>query len=223
MSDKVRGSRSKVPARAWQRMLSGRRLDILMPSPLDIEIDDIAHGLARVARWNGQTKGAFGFSVAQHSVLVEDILSRNAPRLQQKWRLACLLHDAPEYVIGDMITPVKSNLGKSYKEIEASLMEASTKYLGCYDAPGSAGLHLRAIGLREPSRSRTRRTAAPKATAGVRATFPRRRRDRARRFTELSVRREGHPVRETVRQGEDRAAHGGVEARLCGGEGGHVD
>ena len=124
MSDKVSGPRSRAPARAWQRMLSGRRLDILMPSPLDIEIDDIAHGLARVARWNGQTKGAFGFSVAQHSVLVEDILSRNAPRLSQKWRLACLLHDAPEYVIGDMITPFKSNLGKSYKEIEASLMEA---------------------------------------------------------------------------------------------------
>jgi 5'-deoxynucleotidase YfbR-like HD superfamily hydrolase len=124
MSEKVKGPRSKVPARAWQRMLSGRRLDILMPSPLDIEIDDIAHGLARVARWNGQTKGAFGFSVAQHSVLVEDILSCNAPRLPQKWRLACLLHDAPEYVIGDMITPFKSNLGKSYKEIEASLMEA---------------------------------------------------------------------------------------------------
>ena len=83
------------PARAWQRMLSGRRLDILHPSPLDIEIEDIAHGLARVARWNGQTKGAFGYSVAQHSILVEDILSRNAPRLSQKWRLACLLHDAP--------------------------------------------------------------------------------------------------------------------------------
>ena len=116
--------RSTPPARAWQRMLSGRRLDILHPSPLDIEIEDIAHGLARVARWNGQTKGAFGYSVAQHSILVEDILSRNAPRLSQKWRLACLLHDAPEYVIGDMITPFKSNLGKGYKEIEASLMEA---------------------------------------------------------------------------------------------------
>ena len=115
---------STPPARAWQRMLSGRRLDILHPSPLDIEIEDIAHGLARVARWNGQTKGAFGYSVAQHSILVEDILSRNAPRLSQKWRLACLLHDAPEYVIGDMITPFKSNLGKGYKEIEASLMEA---------------------------------------------------------------------------------------------------
>ena len=112
------------PVRAWQRMLSGRRLDILMPSPLDIEITDIAHGLARVARWNGQTKGTYGYSVAQHSVLVENMLSRNAPRLPQKWRLACLLHDAPEYVIGDMITPFKANLGKGYKDIEARLMEA---------------------------------------------------------------------------------------------------
>ena len=93
--------------RAWQRMLSGRRLDILSPSPLDIEIEDIAHGLARVTRWNGQTKGTYGLSVAQHSLLVEGILSRNAPQLAQKWRLAGLIHDAPEYVIGDMITPVQ--------------------------------------------------------------------------------------------------------------------
>lgn len=115
---------SHSSARAWQRMLSGRRLDILNPSPLDIEIDDIAHGLARVARWNGQTSGKYGFSVAQHSVLVEQILSLNAPQLAQKWRLACLLHDAPEYVIGDMITPVKAVIGAPYKKIEALLQEA---------------------------------------------------------------------------------------------------
>jgi len=122
-SSASRKKRDESP-RAWQRMLSGRRLDILMPSPLDIEIEDIAYGLARVARWNGQTKGRYGFSVAQHSVLVEEILSRNAPRLSQKWRLACLLHDSPEYVIGDMITPFKSALGATYKDIEARLMEA---------------------------------------------------------------------------------------------------
>lgn len=115
---------SHSSARAWQRMLSGRRLDILNPSPLDIEIDDIAHGLARVARWNGQTSGKYGFSVAQHSVLVEQILSLNAPQLAQKWRLACLLHDAPEYVIGDMITPVKAVIGAPYKKIEALLQNA---------------------------------------------------------------------------------------------------
>ncbi|CAI8298561.1 MAG: Uncharacterised protein [Alphaproteobacteria bacterium UBA4588] len=115
---------SHSSARAWQRMLSGRRLDILNPSPLDIEIDDIAHGLARVARWNGQTSGKYGFSVAQHSVLVEQILSLNAPQLAQKWRLACLLHDAPEYVIGDMITPVKAAIGAPYKKIEALLQKA---------------------------------------------------------------------------------------------------
>ena len=111
--------------RAWQRMLSGRRLDILSPSPLDIEIEDVAHGLARVTRWNGQTKGTYGFSVAQHSILVEEILSRNAPQLAQKWRLAGLIHDAPEYVIGDMITPFKAALGPLYRQIEARLQEAA--------------------------------------------------------------------------------------------------
>lgn len=116
---------STPPDRAWQRMLSGRRLDILSPSPLDIEIEDIAHGLARVTRWNGQTKGKYGLSVAQHSVLVEEILSRNAPQLAQKWRLAGLLHDAPEYVIGDMITPFKAALGPQYRQIEASLQRAA--------------------------------------------------------------------------------------------------
>ena len=110
--------------RAWQRMLSGRRLDILSPSPLDIEIEDIAHGLARVTRWNGQTKGTYGLSVAQHSLIVEGILSRNAPQLTQKWRLAALIHDAPEYVIGDMITPFKAALGPLYRQIETRLQEA---------------------------------------------------------------------------------------------------
>src|SRR5262245_2578173 len=86
--------------RAWQRMLSGRRLDLLDPSPIDVEIEDIAHGLARVARWNGQTKGDHAFSVAQHSLVVEAILGRLEPQFEPRWRLAALLHDAPEYVIG---------------------------------------------------------------------------------------------------------------------------
>jgi 5'-deoxynucleotidase YfbR-like HD superfamily hydrolase len=107
--------------RAWQRMLSGRRLDIVNPSPLDIEIEDIAHGLARVSRWNGQTLGKCGFSVAQHSVMVEKLVQMNAPKLEQKWYLAALLHDAPEYVIGDMITPFKHVLGGSYQDIESRL------------------------------------------------------------------------------------------------------
>jgi hypothetical protein len=99
--------RTQQPGRAWQRMLSGRRLDILDPSPMDVEIIDIAHGLARVSRWNGQTKGLYPMSVAQHSVMVERFVSQNAPKLDTRWRLAALLHDAPEYVIGDMITPFK--------------------------------------------------------------------------------------------------------------------
>jgi 5'-deoxynucleotidase YfbR-like HD superfamily hydrolase len=107
--------------RAWQRMLSGRRLDILNPSPLDVEIEDIAHGLARVTRWNGQTRGKYGFSVAQHCVLVEFLVRLNAPKTDQKWCLAALLHDAPEYVIGDMITPFKYALGGIYRDIEHRL------------------------------------------------------------------------------------------------------
>ncbi|WP_294535096.1 HD family hydrolase [uncultured Rhodoblastus sp.] len=110
--------------RAWQRMLSGRRLDILNPSPLDVEIEDIAHGLARVARWNGQTRGGVIFSVAQHSVLVAEVLGLLDPAAPARWRLFALLHDAPEYVIGDMISPFKAALGEAYREFEARLERA---------------------------------------------------------------------------------------------------
>ena len=110
--------------RAWQRMLSGRRLDLLDPSPLDIEIEDIAHGLSRVARWNGQTIGAHAFSVAQHSLIVEEICRKLAPDWDRKRRLLALLHDAPEYVIGDMISPFKAALGLDYKAFEAKLEAA---------------------------------------------------------------------------------------------------
>jgi 5'-deoxynucleotidase YfbR-like HD superfamily hydrolase len=115
--------RQAAKPRAWQRMLSGRRLDLLDPSPLDIEMEDIAHGLARVARWNGQTDGAHIYSVAQHSLLVETI-ARQRGRLDRQGRLAVLLHDAPEYVIGDMISPFKSVLGDAYKAVEARLLAA---------------------------------------------------------------------------------------------------
>lgn len=115
---------TREPKRAWQRMLSGRRLDLLNPSPLDVEIEDIAHGLARVARWNGQTKGAHAFSVAQHSVLVERIASELNPRLARSARLMALLHDAPEYVVGDLISPFKAALGIDYKDFELKLQVA---------------------------------------------------------------------------------------------------
>lgn len=111
-------------SRAWQRMLSGRRLDLLAPSPDDIAIEDIAHGLARVARWNGQTRGDHAFSVAEHSVLVDDIAGTLNPQWDNRWRLAALLHDAPEYVIGDLISPFKAAIGFDYKSIENRLLEA---------------------------------------------------------------------------------------------------
>ena len=115
-------------ARAWQRMLSGRRLDLLDPTPVDIEIEDIAHGLAFVARWNGQTRGDWPYSVAEHSLLVEQIYGRG--EASPRWRMAALLHDAPEYVIGDMISPVKAAVGPGYGEMDLRLTAAVHRRFG---------------------------------------------------------------------------------------------
>jgi 5'-nucleotidase len=130
MSKPPKTSARASSARAWQRMLSGRRLDLLDPSPLDVELEDIAHGLARVARWNGQTEGEHIFSVAQHSLLVEALARAKLPRLDQNARLAVLLHDAPEYVIGDMISPFKAVIGDSYKAVEHRLLAAIHVHFG---------------------------------------------------------------------------------------------
>ncbi len=116
--------------RAWQRMLSGRRLDLLNPSPSDIEIEDIAHGLARVARWNGQTLGDHALSVAQHVLIVEAIAAERNPDWSAEWRLAALLHDAAEYVVGDLISPFKNAIGLDYKAFEVRLLEAIHKRFG---------------------------------------------------------------------------------------------
>ena len=123
-------------------MLSGRRLDLLDPSALDVEIEDIAHGLARVARWNGQTRGAHIFSVAQHALLVESIARQREPNLDRRLRLAVLLHDAPEYVIGDMITPFKAVIGDSYRAVEARLHVAIRLRFGL---PGELPNHLQRL------------------------------------------------------------------------------
>jgi len=125
--------------RAWQRMLSGRRLNLLDPSPLDIEIEDIAIGLARVARWNGQTSGDWALSVAQHSLLVEQLLTTFREDVPSSWRLLALLHDAPEYVIGDLITPFKAALGGDYIAIEQRLMSAIKVRFGLSKLPKAAG------------------------------------------------------------------------------------
>lgn len=128
--------------RAWQRMLSGRRLDLLDPKPADIEIEDIAHGLARVARWNGQTVGDHAFSVAEHSLLVGDILLRLSPEASRGCQLAALLHDAPEYVIGDLISPFKAAIGMDYKLFELKILEAIFERFGIGEEIDSAQMAL---------------------------------------------------------------------------------
>ncbi len=129
-------------ARAWQRMLSGRRLDLLDPSPLDVEISDIAHGLARVARWNGQTKGKHAFSVAQHSVLVWQILGKLKPEISADWQMMALLHDGAEYVVGDMISPFKAVIGGDYKLLEDRLLGAIHVR---YSLPANTPIKLKAL------------------------------------------------------------------------------
>ena len=125
-------------ARAWQRMLSGRRLDLLDPSPFDIEIEDIARGIARVARWNGQTKGDHAFSVAEHSVVVERLFARLNPKASPSDRMTALLHDSAEYVVGDMISPFKAALGLDYKEFEARIETAIHLRFGLPAKPRTA-------------------------------------------------------------------------------------
>jgi 5'-deoxynucleotidase YfbR-like HD superfamily hydrolase len=126
----IRLAPAAAAPRAWQRMLSGRRLDLLDPSPLDIEIEDIAHGLARVARWNGQTIGANIFSVAQHTLLVDEVARRRFGEGDRRLALAIMLHDAPEYVIGDMISPFKAVIGDAYKAVEKRLLVAIHRRFG---------------------------------------------------------------------------------------------
>ena len=145
----------KKPPRAWQRMLSGRRLDLLDPSPFDIEISDIAHGLSFVARWNGQTIGDYPYSVAEHSLLVEHIFNTLNPMIDPKWSLAALLHDAPEYVIGDMISPVKAAVGPAYADLDIKL---------------TAAIHLRfGLPAKLPQSIKTRIKAADKISAWLEA------------------------------------------------------
>src|SRR5690606_5647838 len=126
---------SRTASRAWQRMLSGRRLDILDPSPVDVELSDIAHGLARVARWNGQTIGDYPFSVAQHSVLVLEVFRAANPDASVHAQLQTLLHDAPEYVMGDIISPFKAAMGGNYKDVEARLLAAIHLRFSLHAAP----------------------------------------------------------------------------------------
>jgi len=137
-------------------MLSGRRLDLLDPTPVDIEIEDIAHGLAFVARWNGQTRGDWPYSVAEHSLLVERIFALQQPDAPVKWRLAALLHDAPEYVIGDMISPVKAAVGPAYGELDDRLQ---------------AAIHIRfGLPAQVPPRVKKQIKAADKVSAWLEAT-----------------------------------------------------
>ncbi|MCA1336016.1 HD family hydrolase [Pseudooceanicola marinus] len=180
------------PPRAWQRMLSGRRLDLLDPTPMDIEVEDIAHGLAFVARWNGQTKGDFAYSVAEHSLLVEALFRRMWPAAKPAELLTALLHDAPEYVIGDMISPVKAAVGPDYGKLDERL---------------TAAIHIRfGLPAATPVRLKQRIKKADKVSAWMEAT-------QIAGFTEAEASRFfGRPKPEVI-EGLDIVLRPPVEAR----------
>ena len=180
------------PPRAWQRMLSGRRLDLLDPTPMDIEVEDIAHGLAFVARWNGQTKGDFAYSVAEHSLLVEALFRRMWPSAKPAELLTALLHDAPEYVIGDMISPVKAAVGPDYGKLDERL---------------TAAIHIRfGLPAATPLRLKQRIKKADKVSAWMEAT-------QIAGFTEAEASRFfGRPKPEVI-EGLDIVLRPPVEAR----------
>jgi hypothetical protein len=89
---------------SWVQTVSGMPVDLLDPKPEQILPGDIAHALARIPRFNGHTLGDWPWNVAQHSLLVEQLMPAQT---DAAGRLVALLHDAHEAYIGDLITPVK--------------------------------------------------------------------------------------------------------------------
>ena len=90
----------------WMQTASGRAFDLLTPRPAQVSLDDIAHALARIARFSGHTPEVW--SVAAHSRLVTRIVAQRSS--DRELRLAALLHDAHEAYLGDMTRPVKEAL-----------------------------------------------------------------------------------------------------------------
>ncbi|HZX28156.1 MAG TPA: phosphohydrolase [Telluria sp.] len=117
--------RSPLP-RAWVRMPSGRRLDLLDPTPFDWDDEDLALGLARTFRWGGHSAWPQPLSVAQHSIAVLYLRRRLTPGpLPAKAELRELLHDAEEGLLGfDAISVIKPFLGEQFRALTQRLEHA---------------------------------------------------------------------------------------------------
>ena len=117
---------ASAPARAWVRLYSGKRLDLLNPTPFDWEDSDLAIGLARTYRWGGHSAWELPLSVAQHSLLVLALRRLWFPGVDDpRADLRELLHDADEGLLGfDCISVVKPFLGQAYRKLAESLEAA---------------------------------------------------------------------------------------------------
>jgi hypothetical protein len=116
--------------RAWVRMPSGKRLDLLSPTPFDWDDADLALGLARTYRWGGHSAWPLPLSVAQHSITVM-LLRRAAAFASTSTPLAPiielreLLHDAEEGLLGfDAVSPLKPFLGAGFRDLTRRLEQA---------------------------------------------------------------------------------------------------
>ncbi len=120
---------TRTDPRAWVRMPSARRLDLLDPTPFDWDDSDLALGLARTYRWGGHSAWPRPLCVAQHSLSVmhlraADSLARGST-LTPLEALRELLHDAEEGLLGfDCIAPLKPFLGDGFKALSQRLEQA---------------------------------------------------------------------------------------------------
>ena len=107
---------------------SGRKFDPMQMTPGDVYIEDIAHALSLLCRGGGQL--SYFYSVGQHSL--NCAAEAKARGWSERQQLACLLHDASEGYISDIIRPVKIYLS-NYLEIESKIMGTILTLFGLDD------------------------------------------------------------------------------------------
>ncbi len=136
----------RTDTRAWVRLPSGKRLDLLHPTPFDWDDADLAVGLARTYRWGGHSAWPLPLSVAQHSLLVLAMHRQGARRTDPAAEHRELLHDADEGLLGfDCISVVKPFLGASFRALTADLQRAVALRYGIKAfAPAERKAHKRA-------------------------------------------------------------------------------
>lgn len=122
--------RPAPPPDGWVTTSRGQVWSLDDPRPKDVHIEDIAAGLSRECRYNGQLREDCDFlSVAEHSVAMAVwAVAKKVVRYRED-ALAILLHDASEAILGDMVSPVKAR-DPIFKAIEAKTEDVIARRFG---------------------------------------------------------------------------------------------